>query len=485
MRIVAERDVKHATQKQQQKRLPGTIAVVAFLSLVALVAGWGTGRTRTEFALVTYAQTAPGPVSTQATDANEEPLFNAPYATPFPDVNCTPSNDPNRQPDYFCLPSTYMASRGWISGYTDGTFKPWNDATRGQVAKIVVSAEGWPIDTSGGPHFTDVAITNPFYQYIETAYNHGIISGYSDGTFRPYEYVTRGQFSKIIVLARGWPLQNPATPHFTDVPTAHTFYTYIETAYNYGIISGYSCGTNCLSFLPEARIKRGQITKMVYKAEEQIRVCCWGYNYDHEQQPTPGSDPGRGVHQGSNNYNCTGTNGYRCTSGNIIEPPGYFIVSNYKARPNFYSVQAKELRWTQSAKSFLQSQAPNNVDAIVFHATKWDSDDCTAGNNYTEVSSTFPSSDPSDLLRKESCTLGPWNELRVPLRNPGKISITSPYEVTAVWSTNTSTHGDWYPGKIVVDNYLVESGLRTQRVREYMQKFCYQADTIGGCPWGP
>ena len=70
--------------------------------------------------------------------------------------------------------------------------------TRGQLSKIVVLAEGWPIDTTGGPHFTDVPVADPFYGFVETAFNHAIISGYSDGTFRPGNNATRGQISKIV-----------------------------------------------------------------------------------------------------------------------------------------------------------------------------------------------------------------------------------------------------------------------------------------------
>jgi hypothetical protein len=48
------------------------------------------------------------------------------------------------------------------------------------------------------PTFTDVPTTNPFYPYIETAYLHAIISGYSDRTFRPQNNATRGQIAKIV-----------------------------------------------------------------------------------------------------------------------------------------------------------------------------------------------------------------------------------------------------------------------------------------------
>ena len=44
-------------------------------------------------------------------------------------------------------------------------------------------------------------MSDTFYGYIETAYNRGIISGYADGTFRPGNNATRGQISKIVYNA--------------------------------------------------------------------------------------------------------------------------------------------------------------------------------------------------------------------------------------------------------------------------------------------
>jgi hypothetical protein len=125
-----------------------------------------------------------------------------------------------------------------------------------------VLAKGWPIDTSGGPHFSDVPSSNLFYEYIETAYHHSIISGYADGTFRWGNNITRAQLSKVIVLAQQWPTNTSGGPHFSDVPQGSTFYQYVETAYNYGIISGYADGT----FRPGNNATRGQISKITYLA---------------------------------------------------------------------------------------------------------------------------------------------------------------------------------------------------------------------------
>jgi hypothetical protein len=163
---------------------------------------------------------------------------------------------------YFYEPVYYLACNGIVNGYDDTTFRPYNPAIRGQLTKIVVLAEQWPIYTPATPTFSDVPPSNPFYTYVETAHNRGIIQGYPDGTFRWNANVTRGQAMKIIVGARGWTIYTPATPTFSDVPATNTFYQWIETAYHNGIIEGYSDGT----FRWQNDITRGQISKVEYNA---------------------------------------------------------------------------------------------------------------------------------------------------------------------------------------------------------------------------
>jgi hypothetical protein len=172
--------------------------------------------------------------------------------------------------DYFYEAVRYLSCRGTISGYSDNTFRPYNNTTRGQLTKIVVLGFGLSIYTPGSPTFVDVPASHTFYAYIETAAQAGIVSGYSCGPgcleFRPGNDVTRGQLSKIVVVAAGWPLLNPITPTFVDVPTGDPFYRYIETAYDRAIISGYSCGSGCLEFRPGNNATRGQISKIVHLA---------------------------------------------------------------------------------------------------------------------------------------------------------------------------------------------------------------------------
>jgi subtilisin len=190
--------------------------------------------------------------------------------------------------DYFYIPVQYLACHAVISGYADGTFRPYANTTRGQMVKIVVNAFNTPGYTPSNTNtFADVPPSNPFFVYIEAAAHANIVSGYACGSvpgepcdsqnrpyFRPFADVTRGQLAKIVAVAASWTLVNPASPRFADVLPNTAFYTFVETAYCEGVISGYSCGGPGEPCDSQSRpyyrqfnnATRGQIAKIVYGA---------------------------------------------------------------------------------------------------------------------------------------------------------------------------------------------------------------------------
>ena len=151
-----------------------------------------------------------------------------------------------------------------LDGYSDGTFRPDAGVTRGQVTKLVATARGmrWSIPPDR-QSFADVPPSHPFWVYIEEVYGAGLISGYSDGTFRPGNSVTRGQMSKFASNAAGYAdAIPPAQQSFSDVPPADPFWLFIERAHLHGVIDGYSDGT----FRPGASVTRGQAAKFISNA---------------------------------------------------------------------------------------------------------------------------------------------------------------------------------------------------------------------------
>ncbi|MFL5733142.1 MAG: S-layer homology domain-containing protein [Chloroflexia bacterium] len=223
--------------------------------------------------------TATGATSTSTPSGVPASTITATPSIPAPTTTNTPTGTPTLIPmtvsdvhpsDYFYEAVRMLYGRGIISGYADNIFRPYNNTTRGQLSKIIVLAKGWSVYNPITATFRDVPMGSPFFAYVETAYAHQVISGYGCGDgcleFRPGNSITRGQLCKIVVLAQEWPLYDPPSPTFIDVPPADPFFRYVETAYSRGIISGYDCGPGCLEFRPGNNAIRGQICKIVYGA---------------------------------------------------------------------------------------------------------------------------------------------------------------------------------------------------------------------------
>ncbi|MDQ5823070.1 MAG: S-layer homology domain-containing protein [Chloroflexota bacterium] len=153
-----------------------------------------------------------------------------------------------------------LACKGILGGYSDGTFRTNNDVTRGQLSKIVSNAAGFN-EAVSGQTFPDVAPDSPFYPFIERMVSRDIIGGYGDGTFRPNNNATRGQISKIVSNARNY-TEPVSGQTFSDVAPDSPFYPFIERMVSRGIISGYGDGT----FRPNANATRGQTAKIVSNA---------------------------------------------------------------------------------------------------------------------------------------------------------------------------------------------------------------------------
>jgi hypothetical protein len=224
---------------------------------------------------------APSPTATATATATATPPPTPASPTAAPPASATPCavHFADVPPDaYYAGPVGWLACRGILGGYADGTFRPANATTRAQLAKLVVLGFGWPAATPPTPTFADVPASHPFYSVIETAAARGVISGYSCGDpsepcpgryFRPAANVTRGQLAKILVGAGGWPPGAPSVPSFADVPASNPFYGYVETAVALNLLSGYTCGSDgepCPGryFRPAAGATRAQLSKILY-----------------------------------------------------------------------------------------------------------------------------------------------------------------------------------------------------------------------------
>jgi hypothetical protein len=157
-----------------------------------------------------------------------------------------------------------IACEGITSGYADGTYRPSQNVQRSQMAAFIIRPEyGEDFSYSPTPHFTDVLDTHWAFKYVQKMYDEGITTGYPDGTYRPSQNVTRGQMAAFIIKALfGDSFSYTLTPYFTDVPDSHGFFNYIQKMYDEGITTGYPDGT----YRPSQNVSRAQMATFIAKA---------------------------------------------------------------------------------------------------------------------------------------------------------------------------------------------------------------------------
>ena len=82
---------------------------------------------------------------------------------------------------------------GYISGYADGTMKPDNPITREEVAAIITRIMNLSLDEKGIEHFKDKSEIKWSKGYIGAVTTAKYMVGFPDGTFKPLNYITRGE----------------------------------------------------------------------------------------------------------------------------------------------------------------------------------------------------------------------------------------------------------------------------------------------------
>jgi len=93
-----------------------------------------------------------------------------------------------------------LTNAGIIEGFTDGTFRPNEGVTRAQTATMVVKTVEWDSGTLSGPtssYYTDIT-GNVHEDNINKAYEHDLMYGYGGEIFRPDQTLTRLQSATVL-----------------------------------------------------------------------------------------------------------------------------------------------------------------------------------------------------------------------------------------------------------------------------------------------
>gem|GEM_PF-3416708 len=132
-----------------------------------------------------------------------------------------------------------------ICGYPDGSFRPEDNITRAEFIKALVIGRGFPLQATVNSTFTDVDPSCWYFPYIETAVAAGVIipEDYIQSTFNPDDPITRVEAAMFLSRSLGLGEESAYTGFDDGYQIPGEFRGYIRAARERGLITGYPDGT--------------------------------------------------------------------------------------------------------------------------------------------------------------------------------------------------------------------------------------------------
>lgn len=142
---------------------------------------------------------------------------------------------------HYYKPVLELAERGVVKGYDDGTYRPNTSVTRAQSAKILAHVLGLDTVNVKDPGFADVKKDTPYYGPVAALANAGYIKGYEEKgvkTYKPNNNMTRSQMAKILTLGFDLEEKPLAADRFKDVKPKDAYAGYVAALLAHNITTG-------------------------------------------------------------------------------------------------------------------------------------------------------------------------------------------------------------------------------------------------------
>ena len=155
-----------------------------------------------------------------------------------------------------------LSAKGIIKGTGRG-YEPDRSINRAEILGLLIRVKGADVDKTD-PGFEDVSEDNWCYSAIAAAARQGWISGYPDSTFRPYDPVSRNEAACLLnrIFPSGTSKSKPGNTGFADGDEIPGWAR--EAVFDLqrrGIFSGYPDG----SFGGDGKLSRAEAAMIIYK----------------------------------------------------------------------------------------------------------------------------------------------------------------------------------------------------------------------------
>ncbi len=155
----------------------------------------------------------------------EDEVYTVYTENPFPDTDISTLEG---------TAAAYLYNIGVLGGFPDGEFKGDREVNRAEICKfLLLAAYGSVGDADNNGQFSDVLDGQWYTKFVVTAADLGIVSGYSDGTFKPANTVNTAEFLKMLSNTFGLSLW--MDHNYNDVPVDAWFAQYAGVAEYYNL----------------------------------------------------------------------------------------------------------------------------------------------------------------------------------------------------------------------------------------------------------
>ena len=168
--------------------------------------------------------------------------------------------------DWFYYDVRYVCENGLMNGTSKNLFSPSSAVTRGMLVTILYRLENEP-RCFGGVTFPDVAPGAYYEKAVIWASQNSIVSGYTDGTFRPDAPVTREQLASILyryTRYRGLDVSAGETADLSGYADVRAISDYALPAMRWACGAGILQGSNG-KLQPSGLAARSQLAAMLHR----------------------------------------------------------------------------------------------------------------------------------------------------------------------------------------------------------------------------
>ena len=157
-----------------------------------------------------------------------------------------------------------------INGYPDGKFRPENNVSRAEFAKIMITAAGIKTTSAAASSFSDVDVNEWYCPYIESAKEFLTGYQYSGGAmYLPDKMAIREDIAVALVKLKGYDISvadlSMLKSMFSDYDSiSETAKRYVAVAVERGLVSGYDNGT----FKGQQSITRAEAAALIWRANQ-------------------------------------------------------------------------------------------------------------------------------------------------------------------------------------------------------------------------